>query len=116
MNRLLADRDEGTWVTRTEGQRFLVQGVTWRAYKTLVEELPAWSPIRVAYDGKDMELMVRGPMHHRHAKWIDRLIMTIADVRELPIEDLGETTWQREEVDRGIEADLSYVFDLEKIE
>ena len=63
-----------------------------------------------------MELMVRGPMHHRHAKWIDRLIMTIADELEIPIEDLGETTWQREQADRGIEADLSYFFEPAKIE
>ena len=63
-----------------------------------------------------MELMVRGPMHHRHAKWIDRLVMTIADELEIPIEDLGETTWQREQIDRGVEADLSYFFVLDKIE
>ena len=29
---------------------------------------------------------------------------------------MGETTWLREQVDRGIEADLSYFFDPEKIE
>jgi Uma2 family endonuclease len=62
-----------------------------------------------------MELMIRGPMHHRHAKWIDRLIMAIADELEIPIEDLGDTTWQREQADRGIEADLSYFFVPAKI-
>ena len=60
--------------------------------------------------------MVRGPMHHRHAKWIDRLIMVVADELEIAIEDLGETTWQREQVARGIEADLSYFFEPAKIE
>ena len=55
-------------------------------------------------------------MHHRHARWIDRLVVTIADGREIPIEDMGETTWQREQVDRGIEADLSYFFEPAKIE
>ena len=116
MNTSLIERDEQTWASLADGARFVVPGVSWRAYKTLVEELSASSPIRVAYDGRNMELMVRGPMHHRHAKWIDRLIMVIADEREIAIEDLGETTWQREQAGRGIEADLSYFFVPTKIE
>src|SRR4051794_35677846 len=116
MNKLVDDRGHQSWASQADGMRFLVPGVSWRAYRTLVEDLPESSPIRVAYDGRDMELMVRGPMHHRHARWIDRLVMTIADGREIPIEDMGETTWLREQVDRGIEADLSYFFEPEKIE
>jgi len=116
MNTSLIERDEQAWASQADGTRFVVPGVSWRVYKTLVEDLSASSPIRVAYDGRNMELMVRGPMHHRHAKWIDRLIMAIADELEVPIEDLGETTWQREQADRGIEADLSYFFVPAKIE
>src|SRR5208337_1031244 len=96
MNISLIERDEQAWASQADGTRFVVPGVSWRVYKTLIEDLSASSPIRVAYDGRNMELMVRGPMHHRHAKWIDRLIMAIADELEVPIEDLGETTWQRE--------------------
>jgi Uma2 family endonuclease len=110
------DEREQDWAAQRDGTRFVVPRVSWRAYKTLVDELSASSPIRIAYDGRNMELMVRGPMHHRHAKWIDRLITAIADELEIPIEDLGETTWQREEADRGIEADLSYFFEPAKIE
>jgi Uma2 family endonuclease len=116
MNISLIERDEQTWESQPEGARFVVPGVSWLVYKTLVEELSASSPIRVAYDGRNLELMVRGPMHHRHAKWIDRLIMAIADEQDVPIEDLGETTWQREQSGRGIEADLSYFFEPTKIE
>jgi len=112
MNTSLIERDEQAWASQADGTRFVVPGVSWRVYKTLVEDLSASSPIRVAYDGRNMELMVRGPMHHRHAKWIDRLIMAIADELEVPIEDLGETTWQREQADRGSEADLDYHADV----
>ena len=45
-----------------------------------------------------------------------RLGEASADERAIPVEDLGETTWQRPEVDRGIEADLSYFFDPARIE
>ena len=116
MNISLVDRTERAWAAQRDGTRFVVPSVSWRAYKALVDDLSASSPIRIAYDGRNMELMVRGPMHHRHAKWIDRLITTIAGEREIPIEDLGETTWQREEADRGIDADLSYFFVPAKIE
>jgi Uma2 family endonuclease len=112
----LVERGEGSRTLQADDSRFVVPGVSWRAYKTLADELSPSSPIRIAYDGRNMELMVRGPMHHRHASWIDRLITTVADERSMPFEDLGETTWEREDVSRGIEADLSYVFAPEKIE
>ena len=112
----LVDRYEQSWALRAEGSRFVVPQVSWHAYKTLVDDLSPRSPICIAYDGRNMELMVRGPMHHRHAKWIDRLIMTIADESGIQFEDLGETTWEREEIGRGIEADLSYVFTPTKIQ
>src|SRR5208337_5048664 len=70
MNTSLIERDEQAWASQADGTRFVVPGVSWRVYKTLVEDLSASAPIRVAYDGRNMELMVRGPMHHRHAKWI----------------------------------------------
>jgi Uma2 family endonuclease len=111
----LVERDERTWAEQADGNRFIVPGVSWRAYKTLIEDLPASSPIRIAYDGRNMELMVRGPLHHRHARWIDRLVTAIADEQGKPWEDLGETTWDREAVSRGIEADLSYFFEPVKI-
>jgi Uma2 family endonuclease len=116
MSSSLIDQNDQDGLVQADGTRFVVPGVSWRAYKTLVDDLSASSPIRIAYDGRNMELMVRGPMHHRHAKWIDRLVTAIADELEIPIEDLGETTWQREEAVRGIEADLSYFFVPAKIE
>ena len=116
MSLSITERNERARSSQAEGSRFVVPGVSWRAYKALVEDLSASSPIRVAYDGRNMELMVRGPMHHRHARWIDRLIMAIADELSIPIEDMGETTWQREQLDRGIEADLSYFFEPAKID
>src|SRR5208282_3367345 len=87
MNTSLIERDEQAWASQADGTRFVVPGVSWRVYKTLVEDLSASSPIRVAYDGRNIEL-------------------------EVPIEDLGETTWQREQADRGSEADLDYHADV----
>jgi Uma2 family endonuclease len=116
VSRLIVEPGGQASALQAQGSSFVVPGISWRAYKTLVDDLAASSPIRIAYDGRNMELMIRGPMHHKHAKWIDRLIMIIADELELPMDDLGETTWLREEVARGIEADLSYFFDRQKIQ
>jgi hypothetical protein len=45
-------------------KRILVPNESWKLYKSFVEQLPERTPIRVAFDGRDVEIMVKGPVHH----------------------------------------------------
>jgi hypothetical protein len=38
--------------------RILIPGVRWSFYETFLDALPEGSPVRLAYDGKDLEIMV----------------------------------------------------------
>ena len=69
----------------------------------------------MAYDGKDLEIMVKGPVHDHYGRLLDRLITAVAVVLGIRRQALGETTWIRPEIERGLEADQCYVFDVGKL-
>ena len=69
----------------------------------------------MAYDGKDLEIMVKGPVRHNYGHLLDRFITAIAAVLGIPHRGLGETTWIRPEIERGLEADQCYVFEPAKV-
>ncbi len=95
--------------------RIRIPGVGFHVYETLVRALPERTAIRVAYDGRDMEIMVKGPIHNDYAWLLDRFVTTVTAVLQIPFQPMGETTWIRPEVERGLEADQCYVFDLAKL-
>jgi Uma2 family endonuclease len=93
-------------------QEFLptMEGVSWETYARLRQELDeAGNHIRIIYDRGRMELM--SPLLPIHEKWkqlLGRLIETLADERGIPISAYGSTTWKRQDIGRGIEADQCY--------
>ena len=89
--------------------------VSWRVYETWVDSLPESTPVRMAYDGRDLEIMTKGPDHEDYRQLLGHLVVEIARSLKLPLKGLGETTWKRSEIQRGIEADQSYYFRPEKL-
>ena len=79
-------------------------------------KLPENSPVRVAYDGRDMEIMTKSQEHEDLAKFLGYLVVEVARVLKLPFKGLGETTWKRPLLSRGIEADHCYYFDAAKLQ
>ena len=104
-----------TATPRPEETRIRVRDVSFHVYETLVNGLPERTAIRVAYDGRDMEIMVKGPIHNDYAWLLDRFVTVVAAALELPFQPLGETTWIRPEIERGLEADQCYIFDAAKL-
>jgi Uma2 family endonuclease len=94
--------------------RFTVRDATWALYDRLSDALTDGAGIRLAFDGKDIEIMVLGPIHER-VKEIFGLFMNLVLLElEIDFEGLGSTTWKRPGLDRGLEADLCYLFDVLK--
>jgi Uma2 family endonuclease len=88
--------------------RWVVRDVGWVDYETFVDLIPEWSPLRVAFDGKDMEIMVKGRDHEEFNRLFDHFIVAVAGGLNVEVKTLGELTWKRPEIDRGIEADNCY--------
>jgi Uma2 family endonuclease len=96
-------------------ERHVMRGATWSFYDRLSDTLGERMPFRVAYDGKDIEIMALGPKHEGVKELLSLFINEVHDGLEIDCWGLGSTTWKRPELGRGIEADLCYCFDPAKL-
>ncbi len=102
---------------RLEGERrMVIRNVAWTDYVGLVDSLVESSPYRVAYDGKDMEIMTKGTDHERFCDLLHQFILAIAVAQGRHVEPYGQTTWRQFQAQRGLEADHWYLFDPGKKE
>ena len=102
---------------RLDGERrMVIRNVDWTDYVCLVDSLVEGSPFRVAYDGKDMEIMTKGKDHERFCDLLNHFIIAIAQVQGRHVEPYGQTTWREFRAQRGLEADHWYFFDPRKSE
>ena len=95
--------------------RGVMRGVSWNFYDRLTDAISERSSVRIAFDGKDMEIMVVGPVHEGLGDRLSVFVSEVCDGLDLDSYGLGSTTWKRQEVERGVEADLCYCFDPEKV-
>ena len=94
-------------------QRTVLPGVDWHTYNRLSEATGEGQHVRLIYDGKDLEIMVSGNVHEHYKELVATIVRAVAMGRDLDYVGSGQTTWKS--VIRGLEADLSYHFDPEKI-
>jgi Uma2 family endonuclease len=97
-------------------ERGVMRGVSWNLYDRLTDAIGERSSIRVAFDGKDVEIMVVGPIHENLGDLLSLFVNEVYDGLEIDCQGLRSTTWKRPEVDRGVESDLCYYFDPAKLE
>ena len=96
--------------------RLVVPDVDWSIYEKWVDSLPERSPVRMAFDGSNLEIMTKSRDHEKFRQLLGYVVFEIAKVLDLPLGSYGEMTWKRPVIGRGIEADQCYYVELEKIE
>jgi Uma2 family endonuclease len=96
-------------------ERGVARGVSWNFYDRLTEAIRERSSVRIAFDGKDVEIMVVGPVHEGLGNLLDMFIGEVSEGLDVDFHGLGSTTWKRQDVERGVEADLCYCFDPPKV-
>src|SRR5438045_2170208 len=94
-------------------QRTVFRGVDWHTYHALSEATGEGQHVRLAYDGKDLEIMVTGNVHEHWKELLSSIVKALTTWLNIDCVSCGETTWNTQV--RGLQADLSYYFDPEKI-
>jgi Uma2 family endonuclease len=107
--------DELQAMTSEPDQRVVIRDVDWAFYEQLVDSIPEGMHIQVDFDGKDVEIMVLGPFHDGAKKLLGQFVERVAEECEIPYKSAGQTTWKRPDVKRGVEADESYFFRVNKL-
>ena len=113
--RAIPSLDELYAWTSEPDHRVVIRGVDWGFYEQLVDSIPEGANLHVDYDGKDLEIMSPSPLHDGLKTRLGRFVELTAEELEIPCTGLGQTTWKRPEVARGLEADDCYYFALEKL-
>ncbi len=96
-------------------QRIAIRDVSWDLYERLSEAIGENQHIRLAYDGKDLEIMVLGREHEDYKHLVTLFLEFVMTACEIEGRLAGQTTWARPEVLRGLEADQCVYFDPEKL-
>ena len=94
-------------------RRWVIRDSTWDDYQALTRLLPP--PLRLAFDGSNIELMVTSHLHEIYADALDTLFKAIAGALGVVYLACRSASWDRPGVERGIQADNSYYLDPAKI-
>jgi Uma2 family endonuclease len=95
-------------ITQTPREkRFLLYDIGWQGYQQLLDILGD-RPIRVTYDRGNIELMSPSHAPESYGYLLARFVETLTEELNLPIKGGGSTTFNREDVDRGLEPDECY--------
>lgn len=86
----------------------VLRGVSWTTYQALSRDLEAEPGKRLTYDQGTLEIMVPLPSHEGYKKLTGRLVEVTTEEMETEIRSLGSTTWSREDLRKGLEADQCY--------
>ncbi len=89
-------------------QRTVLHNISWETYEHLLaDHLDSSSP-RFAYDRGVLEIMVVSGRHERPNRLIAQLVEVVAEEMDLDLENLGSTTFKREDLQRGFEPDSCF--------
>lgn len=95
-------------IVLSPGSAMTVSGLTWQHYQLFLAELGENRATRLAYSGGSLEIRMPSKLHEIVNRLLSKIIFTLAEELGLEIVDLGSTTWNREDLDKGIEPDSCF--------
>jgi Uma2 family endonuclease len=85
-------------------QQITLTDISWEGYETILNLLGD-RPVRVTYSQGVLELMILSYAHERYKKLLARLVETLTEELNIPMESGGSTTFKRQTLERGLEPD-----------
>jgi Uma2 family endonuclease len=89
-------------------QRVVLRQLSWETYQRLLSEHGDGSSPRFTFDRGVLEIMSPSAEHERYNLRIADLIGVLADEMDIEVEGLGASTFTREDLERGFEADSCF--------
>lgn len=94
---------------RVASPRVVLHNIDWPGFQTILGVVGNRS-VRVTYDRGVLELMTPLPIHERYKVLIGRMIDIMTLDLRMRVVGLGSTTFQREDLEKGLEPDQCYYF------
>lgn len=86
----------------------ILDRVSWETYERLLTEHGERNGTRFTYDGGVLEIMVLSSRHEKRNRRLASLVEVLAEEWEIDIEQLGSTTFKREDLQKGFEPDSCF--------
>ena len=97
-------------------QRVLLTGVSWNTYARLLTDLENQSAPRLTYDRGLLEITSPSAKHERYNRAVALLVEVLAEELNIDVDNLGSTTFRREDIERGFEPDSCfYIQNADKV-
>ena len=101
-------------VKRPAEQRVVLNNIGWNTYEHLLADHGDNSAPRLTYDRGELEIMSPSPEHEMFNRRIAQLVLAVAEELNIEAEDLGSTTFRREDLERGFEPDSCFYIQNEE--
>ena len=101
-------------VKRPAEQRVVLNNIGWNTYEHLLADHGDNSAPRLTYDRGELEIMSPSPEHEKVNRRIAQLVLAVAEELNIEAEDLGSTTFRREDLERGFEPDSCFYIQNEE--
>ncbi|HWS81574.1 MAG TPA: Uma2 family endonuclease [Rubrobacter sp.] len=95
-------------------QRVVLHNIGWNTYERLLADHENNSAPRFTYDRGELEIMSPSPEHEKFNRRIAQLVLAVAEELDIEAEDLGSTTFRREDLERGFEPDSCFYIQNEE--
>lgn len=89
-------------------QKVILTGVSWDTYERLLSDLENQSAPRLTFDRGLLEIMSPSSEHERYNRTIALLVEVLAEELGIDVDNLGSTTFRREDIERGFEPDSCF--------
>ncbi len=93
-----------------EEGRIILPNASWGTYERLLEEREERRYPRFFYDRGVLEILSPSAEHDRTSRVIAALVELLAEEADADIENVGSTTFKREDLSRGFEPDECFYF------
>src|SRR3954462_13121446 len=94
--------------------RVILHNTSWETYERLLADNENNSAPRFTYDRGELEIMSPSPEHEKFNRRIAQLVLAVSDELGIEAEDLGSTTFRREDLARGFEPDSCFYIQNEE--
>src|SRR2546425_179270 len=87
----------------------VLEHVSWETYESLLRDMEKQRVhARITYDQGSMTVMSPLPKHESIKLLLGQMVGVMAMELHIPMRGLGETTWRRKDLLKGLEADQCY--------
>jgi Uma2 family endonuclease len=94
-----------TAILTSSNHLMVLHGIHWTTYQALIRDLESEPSKRLTYNQGTLEIMVPLPPHERYKSLMGRLVEVTTEETATEIVSLGSTTWSREDLQTGLEAE-----------